>query len=124
MILQATDIRLKKLLSSEETELPVMMDLTNIDTEDGRVARGRKVIAIEQNALLTLGPHMMVCVEKILYLALTQARIFVAEAQSSAHDGRRKEFTSVLLSALSYTQLESKVRLFALSYFSGCFEYS
>ena len=60
-MLQATDIRLKRLLTSEETELPVMMDLTNIDAGDGRVARGRKVIAIEQNALLDIIPHMTSC---------------------------------------------------------------
>ena len=122
-MLQATDIRLKRLLTSEETELPVMMDLTNIDAGDGRVARGRKVIAIEQNALLDIIPHMTSCVEKILYLALTQARIFVTEAQSGAHNSRRNEFSAVLLSALSYTLFESKVSILAHLCSLACFKY-
>jgi len=110
--INATNIRLKKLLSSEETELPVMMDLTNINTGDGRVARGREVIAIEKNALLGLGPHMANCVEKLLCLALTQARVFAKEAQSGTFDNGKKsvvyEFSSVLLSALTHTRLESQ----------------
>lgn len=90
-----------------------MMDLTNINTGDGRVARGREVIAIEKNALLGLGPHMANCVEKLLCLALTQARVFAKEAQSGTFDNGKKsvvyEFSSVLLSALTHTRLESQV---------------
>jgi len=109
--MNATNIRLQRLSSSGEVELPVMMDLTNINTGDGRVTRGREVIAIEKDALLDLVPHMANCVEKLLYLALTQACVFVAEAQSGTCDYGKKalllEFSAVLLSALTHTRLES-----------------
>jgi len=111
--INAIGIRLKKVFTPEETGLQIMMDLTNIiETGDERFFRCKEVIAVEQNALLSLGPQMALCVEKLLCLTLTQARIFAMEAKSGTLDSARmfylNEFASVLIAALNYTDIESK----------------
>ena len=116
---------MKKVPTSQETELSVMMDLTNIiDAGDGRLAHSKEILTVEQNALIELGPRIASCVEKLLCLALSQAQFLTAQVKSISPDNKMKfvlnEFSAVLITALDYTELETKVGTFSNSFHNIC----
>jgi hypothetical protein len=127
-LIQAIHDRLKTLESRPEEVVTNMLRVSNVMNESQRVRHLSGVLKRERDYLTDLGARLGQCAEKLVCVALQDARRMASRPTSSATSETTYQwayFVSALNPTLNHTEIESKVSramtICVLRQFDFCF---